>query len=111
MVFPDGSEKLLDEILGPGFSLLGFECDPADEVPATVMARFEEIGAQTAAVSGARNASKWPRDPGGKLDELFRGEAGTMALIRPDRFIVSAFTRDSAAEGLAASEKALSLNG
>jgi hypothetical protein len=43
------------------------------------------------------------------MDALFRSEPGTMALIRPDRFIVSAFSAHDAAEGLAAAKKALLL--
>jgi 3-(3-hydroxy-phenyl)propionate hydroxylase len=109
LTFPDRSEQLLDEILGPGFSILGFECDPADEIPASALERWEAIGCRTAAIANASGSSKWPHDASGKMDALFRSEPGTMALIRPDRFIVSAFSAHDAADGLAAAEKALLL--
>ena len=106
---PDGSEPLLDEILGPGFCILGFECDPAEKLSSEVLANFDRLELRTVAVAGAGGSSRWPYDPSGEMDRLFEGEAGTMALVRPDRFILTAFTSENASQALAAARTALCL--
>jgi len=111
MQLPDGSKCLLDELLGQGFCVLGFDCDPDEALPAEIIASCRKLGARTVAIGSTHGTSPWPHDPSGTLDELFGGESGTMALVRPDRFIATAFNRRQCKKGMEALSKGLFLLG
>jgi len=111
LTLEDGSLQLLDELLGPGFCIMGYGCDPEAELPAEVLANWRNMGARTLAVADSDATTGWPRDLTGTLAEQFQALAPVMVLIRPDRFIISAFTRENFDRGLDAARDALSMKG
>lgn len=79
---------LLDDLLGDGFTLAGYGCDPRDVTNRETLALVERLNARPVElVPGSDN--------NGVLETLFDAAIGTVALIRPDRFVLSAFTADT----------------
>ncbi len=83
--------KLLDELLGDGFTLAGYGCNPRLALGAKTLALLDQLGARAVELAPGS-------DNDGVLDALFDGTTGTIALIRPDRFVLAAFTAETVAE-------------
>jgi 3-(3-hydroxy-phenyl)propionate hydroxylase len=97
----DGSVVGLDDVLGPGFALLGLDVDPIDMalLSAPLWARLDATRATVALGDRlpARGASAAVADLDGLLAEQLRGLEGRVVLVRPDRFIAGTFAlRDEA---------------
>ena len=80
----DGSTVLLDEVLGPGFALLGL-----DPIPEATRARFD------AAVGGRGRAraivvGEDLTDPTGELSSWLDAHRARVAVVRPDRHVYTA---------------------
>ncbi|MCA8900612.1 MAG: bifunctional 3-(3-hydroxy-phenyl)propionate/3-hydroxycinnamic acid hydroxylase [Hyphomonas sp.] len=107
----NGDTALLDGFLGPGFSLVGMNCDPAEELTEELLAPWKRLGAQTLAVWDDASPREGVYDPTGMVRQLFGTQNNVMALVRPDRFVVAAFDSESAEEALAEAANALHLVG
>ncbi|MEH6516355.1 MAG: bifunctional 3-(3-hydroxy-phenyl)propionate/3-hydroxycinnamic acid hydroxylase [Halioglobus sp.] len=97
---PGQPSALLDHFLGSGFTLLGYDCDPKNILSAEMMelmtnldTTFFQLAAGTVQV----------------IDDLFEGAKGTVALLRPDRFVLSAFSSDEEEQANAVADIKLAL--
>jgi len=90
----DGTEVLLDHLLGKSFTLLGYGCDPEAALASRALSPWREIGTTTAVINPAGGTS--PIDTRSFVDDLFHGTGATVALIRPDRFVLAGFTPETA---------------
>lgn len=123
VVLNDGSLELLDNLLGKGFSILGYNCDPAKELDADTLAYWQAYGTTTLAIrdedfdpthSAEGKAAKesntaWAKDNTGYLAKHFQNGEQTMALVRPDKFCLVAFNAKDAREALAQAKDLLHL--
>ena len=85
-----GQTGRLDEFLGSGFSIIGCGCDPQQEIDANALAPWLEQEVSTVGIA----------DSGGYFDEIVAAGAGTMLLLRPDRFCMAVFNAGNAQEKL-----------
>lgn len=92
-----GQRVLLDEVLGPGFAVIGMGMDPRACVPAEARARWDEVGTTFVAVrrpgEPATEASQGLLsvvDADGKLEAWFSRAGAKIAVVRPDRFVFAA---------------------
>jgi 3-(3-hydroxy-phenyl)propionate hydroxylase len=98
----DGRRHLFDEMVGPGFVLVGAGSDPRDRLDAESLALWQSLGAKFVAVYpfGARPngavAQAAPQglieaeDPDGTFHDWWRRSGatrGSVAIVRPDRFV------------------------
>jgi len=112
----DGTLEPLDKLLGKGFSILGYNCDPATELDSSVLAQWQALGATTVAIRDKNNGSglennsaAWPRDTTDALAHHFQNGEHTMVLVRPDKFCLVAFNTDNATAALAQAQQLLHL--
>lgn len=103
---PGGETILLDHLLGQHFALLGYGCDPEVVLPGARNS-WRDLDITTTSIAPAGGAG--PRDTRGALDELFGESPGTIALVRPDRFVLTSFTKATAETALRAAAESLSL--
>jgi 3-(3-hydroxy-phenyl)propionate hydroxylase len=94
VTLPDGRIVLLDEVLGQGFALVAYDCDPQDVLAAEALARFTRLGGQVVhiAPSGDTHLSA----PGdvcdhrGAYQQWFASQNMQVVLVRPDRYLFGA---------------------
>lgn len=91
-----GRTRLLDDLLGPGFALVGCGVDPDRILPADLRRRCDLAGLRRLAVASADSD---PRNPDtivsdGTLETWFRSRKCNLALVRPDRFVYGAWRSD-----------------
>jgi 3-(3-hydroxy-phenyl)propionate hydroxylase len=96
-----GHSGRLDDLIGNGFCIIGINCDPAQEISAEVLAPWAALDISLLQVS----------DSGGYFEELVAGSETSLLLVRPDKFCMAAFDRNSAAEKLTAAGAMLALQG
>lgn len=104
----DGQKILLDELLGDGFAILGYGCDPSRELDPALMQPWQAIGLKTVTVCEKEQAAQHEGMTGlcNSLLQDFIGDSdNNMFLLRPDRFCMAAFNPESAAVALKAAEK------
>ena len=100
----DGVARRLDEVLGPGFAILGFRCDPAAAMGPAARGLWDRLGARYVQVErarsgtsrGARVAGAAPtvcvEDVHREIENWFERAGGSIAVIRPDRFLAALTT-------------------
>jgi 3-(3-hydroxy-phenyl)propionate hydroxylase len=100
----DGQAVKLDEVLGPGFAVLGFRVDPAASMGPAALAFWQRLGARFVRVERARSGiSRDQRVPGSattqcvedvhrEIENWFAKSGGSIAMIRPDRFLAALTT-------------------
>ncbi|MEP5766685.1 MAG: bifunctional 3-(3-hydroxy-phenyl)propionate/3-hydroxycinnamic acid hydroxylase [Halieaceae bacterium] len=96
----DGSSSLLDEVAGPGFSIIGYNCDPAELIPADVLAPWLAHDTSLVRIEGAGSGGDL-HDDAGYFAEILADSDASMLLIRPDRFCMASFNDDNATDKLA----------
>ena len=98
VVAADGARVPLDDVLGEGFALVGFGVDPLAGLPDGALGLWRRLGATSLRVTGPG----WPADPGevedesGRLAAWFAGHRASVAVVRPDRYVLAACTAGSA---------------
>ncbi|MCK0129240.1 bifunctional 3-(3-hydroxy-phenyl)propionate/3-hydroxycinnamic acid hydroxylase [Erythrobacter sp. F6033] len=82
----------LDDLLGLGFAAIGVNCDINEELSWEDQAVLDQIGANRVSLSSGSNAAnrRDGNEQAGLLAECF-GQGKTIALVRPDRFVIDAF--------------------
>ncbi len=96
-----GQTRLLDDEVGGGFTLLGYNCDPAGAIPAAVLAPLREWGVRVVSVRDDGADGDLAMAPGSHLAELFAAGDADRVLLRPDHFCMAAFSADTAGQTLA----------
>ena len=99
---PDGRRRMLDELTGNGFVLIGAGVDPRTTLSADDRALWDALGARYVAMYefGRRPTGNVDRavpvgliemeDPEGTFFAWLRasgGRTGTVAIVRPDKFV------------------------
>jgi 3-(3-hydroxy-phenyl)propionate hydroxylase len=97
----DGTSVLLDGVLGDGFALLGFECDPATSLSDEDRALWEGLGTRFVVVDGnadvassrpstkRRDDTVFVSDANGDLRRWFERQQGRVVVLRPDRYVAA----------------------
>ena len=98
---PDGRAVMLDEACGPGFALLGWQCDPLAQLPPAQRARWQALGARSLMVVRARSgaapgrqittgtATTVVQDLENVLSVWFLRSGAALAGLRPDRYVAA----------------------
>ena len=112
-------DVLLDDVLGPWFSLLVWNNDPRALLDDDALARFRRLGGRLVALRPACQLS-WPDqdsddvtvvgDRTGRLKEWFDTRADTVLLVRPDRVVAGASPAQRASAMVRAVTDALGLS-
>lgn len=89
---PAGDRVLLDELLGPGFAIVGLDCDPrplfdAPALASAIGARFVTILSKGTGTSINPEVTVAGEDESGALTAWFRRHRAQVAVVRPDRFV------------------------
>lgn len=100
----DGAAVRLDEVLGPGFAVLGLRVDPAAALGAPARAFWTRLGARFVRVERARSGTSRDARVAGapgtvcvedvhrEIENWFEKTGGRIAVIRPDRFLAALTT-------------------
>ena len=94
MVRTEGGVESLDELLGPGFGVLGIGADPRTGLPVALRRWWEDVGARFVALnSDPRDAAgiRSGSDLSGSLRAWAAHHRGALAVIRPDRVVLAAY--------------------
>lgn len=109
----DGRTAKLDDVLGLGFALIGFECDPAEDLDESAARALDEMGAKVVRVIESRagdvhhrRAAAWPgttvvEDVANELRPWFQQRQANVVLLRPDRYVAAVGTTASIVSDLA----------
>jgi 3-(3-hydroxy-phenyl)propionate hydroxylase len=92
----DGSVQLLDDVLGPGFAVLGLDADPRETLPPDVVAAWEELAPRWLTVRPVENplgGEDEIADVEGTLVAAMRRHGATYLVVRPDRYVFDAGKR------------------
>jgi 3-(3-hydroxy-phenyl)propionate hydroxylase len=96
-----GTSVKLDEVLGPGFAVIGFECDPAQHLDESGTAALRELGAAVLRVVESRagdvhrrRPDTWPgttvvEDVENLLRPWFLRRGANVVILRPDRYVAA----------------------
>ena len=101
---PDGSELLLDDAAGPGFVLLGVDVPTGAVEKAMALLDF---GATPVTPLTLATTAAAPRDEAalavvGAVEPALAAAGGTILLLRPDRYVMAAFSPADVAADAAA---------
>lgn len=95
-----GNSALLDTHLGEGFAILGYNCDPAEELGKELAGQWRDWGVALVGLYD-REGGALTIPQNSHLAELFGLGSASLLLLRPDRFGLAAFDRTSAPDVLA----------
>ncbi|KVA46622.1 bifunctional 3-(3-hydroxy-phenyl)propionate/3-hydroxycinnamic acid hydroxylase [Burkholderia cepacia] len=97
----DGVRRKLDDVLGPWFSIVGWQCDPQACLSDDDRAYWTSLGAVFVQVSRSRSGSSRARrvtsvhgsacveDVDNALAAWFDRHAGPLVVVRPDRYVAA----------------------
>jgi 3-(3-hydroxy-phenyl)propionate hydroxylase len=97
----DSSTSLLDDVLGPGFAIVGYKVDPATVVSPSERAAWQKLNTKFVHIIKARDFSldqqeahstsdEVVEDLNGSLRDWFRDKAKQgVVVVRPDRYIAA----------------------
>jgi 3-(3-hydroxy-phenyl)propionate hydroxylase len=100
----DGRCVKLDEVLGTGFAVLGFDCDPVRDLDDQTLGWLDGLGASVVRVvesrAGERHlnaARRWSatvvvEDVENLMRAWFQGRTGNVVVLRPDRYVAALTT-------------------
>lgn len=102
-----GKDELLDDLLGHGFSIIGYNCDPVEVINPETLAQWQPLCTAMLAVGDAQHTGVWPKDSEGLLGDFIQGkrlinsessltDSNTLLLVRPDKFCMAAFNANNA---------------
>lgn len=99
---PAGFRARLDELLGPGFAVVGLDCDPRALVGeaavwAALGARFVRILSKQTSLRMTDECVYDAIDESGALQAWFERHGAALAVVRPDRFVYGAASVGEAA--------------
>ena len=101
-----GQSVLLDTYLGEGFAILGYNCDPVEEIGEEMAGQWRNRGVALVGLYDQEGgALTIPQNS--HLAELFGHGSANLLLLRPDRFCLAAFDRASAPDVLSQAAKML----
>lgn len=83
----------LDDLIGPGFTLIGADIDPSDRLSPGERQGWAALGARFVALRPASGASRCPTDLidiDGDLLGWMRAQGAEVVALRPDRFVAAA---------------------
>ncbi|HEU4408389.1 MAG TPA: bifunctional 3-(3-hydroxy-phenyl)propionate/3-hydroxycinnamic acid hydroxylase [Polyangiaceae bacterium] len=92
-----GVRRMLDDVLGDDFCLIGVGLDPARALPAAALERLGRLGLRPVTLvepGDAPAGAAAPVDVGGR----FAAARGDLLAVRPDRFVAAHFRADEAPE-------------
>jgi 3-(3-hydroxy-phenyl)propionate hydroxylase len=87
----DGGRKLLDECIGTGLSIIGYDCDPTEELSKEDIASWVDIGASVVRIVSEHstlNADSF-LDESLELATWLGKREPVIMLVRPDRFCMA----------------------
>lgn len=94
-----GGDVLLDDCLGSGFAIVGYECDPRKLLTGDVQQQWRSLGAELVSIGRAGSAAGMDlEDQTGELAAWLGSEQPCLLLVRPDRFCMAAATPSDAQE-------------
>jgi 3-(3-hydroxy-phenyl)propionate hydroxylase len=95
----DGSECLLDDVLGSGFSVIGMGLDPAGVLDEKTYAFWRELGATFVRIvpGGEAPHGDAVQDGDGTFDRWLGGRRDSLLMVRPDRVVALDTTPERAA--------------
>lgn len=112
VLLADGGQALLDDALGPWFSLVAV--DPVQDVFSELRSEFwEELGVERAELRlgdrlpAPRSSAVVVADADGLLEPMLGDQRGRLMLLRPDRFILGTFDPDDEEAFVAAVRESL----
>jgi 3-(3-hydroxy-phenyl)propionate hydroxylase len=84
-------QVLLDECIGSGFSIIGYDCDPAQELSEQELARWSEIGASVVSIASGKAGVSGDglQDASLELSNWIGEKGPVILLVRPDRFCMA----------------------
>lgn len=92
---PAGFRARLDELLGPGFAVVGLDCDPRALVGE--VGRWEALGARFVRILTKETSLRMTDecvydaiDESGALQKWFARHGAALVIVRPDRFVYGA---------------------
>nr|WP_236873275.1 hypothetical protein [Burkholderia sp. MSMB0856] len=97
----DGVRRKLDDVLGPWFSIVGWQCDPQACLSDDDRAYWTSLGATFVQVSRSRSGTSRTRrvtsahgstcveDVDNALAAWFDRHAGPLVVVRPDRYVAA----------------------
>jgi 3-(3-hydroxy-phenyl)propionate hydroxylase len=100
VLVPGVGRARLDDLLGPGFAAIGHGCDPRTGLDVEVRALLDQVGARYVRVSAPGSAPGAAADglheavdDDGRLGAWFARARGSVAVVRPDRFVFHVTTQ------------------
>ncbi len=86
-----GDDVLLDEWLGSGFAIIGYNCDPGDVLSPGILQQWLAFGTRLVVISTTPVASREPGlvDQHGELHRWLGSDRPSVTLVRPDRFCMA----------------------
>jgi 3-(3-hydroxy-phenyl)propionate hydroxylase len=102
-----GETCLLDEKLGKGFSILGYNCDPKTLLTESQLQDWQALG--TTLISVGDTNCDYQECGTQRLKALFTDNNCNMILVRPDKFILVALNQDTADMALQQARQLLQL--
>jgi len=99
----NGKPILLDECLGSGFSIIGYNCDPAEMLDKQLLKNWTDLGAKIVPVGIAEFCSgeQWLQDENRELGDWIGVKGPSVLLIRPDRFCMAFVEPNTPGDSLA----------
>jgi 3-(3-hydroxy-phenyl)propionate hydroxylase len=104
-----GETVLLDDCLGSGFSIIGYNCNPAELLDQETLNLWRGLDATCVAISAAQRPGSggWVVDKNRELGDWIGADGESVLLVRPDKFCMAAANASDADEKLTAAHKLL----
>lgn len=98
-----GGQILLDGRLGTGFSIIGYDCDPAEELSEQAISRWTDVGASVVRIVSDDSSASADSllDKSLELGSWLGKRGPIIMLIRPDKFCMACAQPGSAEAALA----------